>query len=125
MQPVPVSRITSGSCGKENFLNLLSHRSAPARFDGSTINFTDWGHLSRRARKERFVGAEQIVRSQRSGFRSKSEVARDLHHHLASDAEENGMTFVIGQQLPVTHDEKILTRAFGEMAVGIQQQRFI
>src|SRR5437660_5761083 len=117
MQPISVSRLTSGSRGKECLLNAPGHWSTPARSNWYTINFTNWRNLSRRARKECFVSAQEIVQAQRSGFHSVAQVAADLHHHLASDAEKNRVTFVIGQQLPITHDKKILTRSFGEVTV--------
>src|SRR5437870_2556288 len=114
MKPVLVSLITSGSCGEKDTLNLFGHRSAPAGIDRHAIDFTDWRYLRSRSSEECFVGSEQIVHPQRAYFYSIAKVARDLHHRLTSDAEENRVAFVIGYQLPIAHDEKILTSPFGD-----------
>src|SRR5258706_5693589 len=96
MQRMPLSWVGARGGRKENLLNLLGNRPALAVFDRHVINFTDGRHLSRRSREEGFVGIEQVVEPQRPYLHSIAKVARDLHHHLATDTEKHRLAIVIG-----------------------------
>src|SRR5262249_4182387 len=68
---------------------------------------------------------EETVEKQRPGFHFPAQIAREPQYAIAGYAQENGVLRAIGDKHAVAHDEYVLTRALGDAAIGIQQERLV
>src|SRR5262245_45750843 len=125
IQPVAVFRPASRDDVEECLLDRFRDGAARAGADRAPVDFANRRDLNRRAGQERLVGVEQLVELQGADFDFVPQVARDPHRRIARDAEQDRRVLVVGQQTPVLDEKDVLDRALGQIAMHVEQDRFV
>src|SRR5687767_12293975 len=112
MKPILVSLVTTRSGREKYALNLFRYQSGGAFADRGSIDFTNWRHFSCSAGKKRLVCGKHIFKIKRPDIDTVTQIARYLQDSLTRNAHQNRVALVIGQHMPVAHDEKVFTRSF-------------
>src|SRR5215813_74015 len=113
MKPIAISFVSPRCCCKKCLLYPRRYRAAPAHADYLVIDFAHGSDLGRRASKKCFIRTKQIVQCQCSDFDFVAKVVGDAKDGITRYAQKNRMLLVIGQQLVVAHEKKVLSGSFG------------
>src|SRR5882672_3767464 len=125
MQPAAVFRPSSGDGFKECFLDRFRDWAGRAVADSAPVDFADRGDLDRRAGQEGLVGVEQLVEFERADFDFVTQITRYPHRRIARDAEQDRRVLIVGQQTSVLDEKNVFDRALGQIAMHIEQDRFV
>src|ERR1044071_1187113 len=120
MEPIAVLRFSTFDGGKENALDLLRNRTAPAAINRNAINFTNRCYFCSRAGEERFVSAQKIFERHCASHNAMTKITPDTNHGIARDSHQNRISLVISYQLTIANDEETLTRPLGQMSFAVQ-----
>src|SRR5262245_8350846 len=125
MQPGAVTGVSSGSGSGKHFLNDSGAWAAFAASDLAAVHFANRHNFGGGSSKESLIALEETVEKQRPGFHFPAQIAREPQYAIAGYAQENGVLRAIRNKHAVAHDEYVLTRALGDAAIGIQQERLV
>ena len=92
--------------------------------DDAVVQFPDGSDFRRRAGEEGLIGEIDIVAGEEFRFHAEAHVFGQGDDGLAGDAVQRRREFRLVQPA-VLDDEQVLTRAFGHVAVHIEQQRLV
>src|ERR1700752_1502960 len=120
MEPFFVSVFPACHGRKENPLDTLSNRSAPAAINRHAINLTNRRYFRSSAGEERFVSGEQICERHGASDNALTMIPPDADHCIASDPHQDRVALVVGYQFTIANDEEVLTGSFSQMSFAVQ-----
>src|SRR5713226_5108041 len=116
--------VTPSDDVEEGVLQVTGDRAWLASADGAIIHLADRRQLSGRAGHEHLVGDVELVAGEPFFHHGQTALAADLHDRVAGDPfEDRGQRR--GLHDAVAHEEDVLPRTFGDVALGVQQDRLV
>ncbi len=109
---------------KKRVLQLFGDWTAPARADPAVVDFADGRDFGGRAGEEGLVRDVDVVARQALGQHAQAQVGRQGVNGGAGDARQRRGDLGLAEH-PVLDDEQVLAGAFGDKAVGVQQQGLV
>ena len=109
----------------ERLLQPAGHRAGLAVADHRAVYFADRCHFHRRPREKQFVGIRHIGHRHRRHPRRNRQVAGQFQDRRTRDAHQDAGVPVVRDERAVFHDEQIFARAFRDLPLRVQQNRFV
>jgi len=123
-QPVGMVRVLAAYTGEKAVLQAPGERARKAVADAPPIDFDDRRDFRGSPGKEDFIGDVHLVAGDAPGLDCDAFFVRQCDDRAACHAVECRGEFGF-DQTAVAYQEDVFARAFGDKAVGIEQQRLV